>query len=142
MFLTRTPASSSSLFYLVLCAVLSGLTVARRRSVTHIMHAYGYLILRCLKNNGCQQKTARVSQRGRLTENKKESLPITYLPERQAFSHLSRVSTYRAEIFPPSIGSISPKAGLIGWRVYSILPVSGFFLRTSFLSVTPRSSWY
>ena len=60
----------------------------------------------------------------------------------QAFSHLSRVSTYIPEIFPPSMGSMSPKAGLIGWRVYSILPVSGFFLRTSFLSVTPRSSWY
>ena len=28
------------------------------------------------------------------------------------------------EILPPSIGSMSPKLGLMGWRVYSILPVS------------------
>ena len=48
------------------------------------------------------------------------------------------VSIYITEILPPSMGSMPPKAGLMGWRVYSILPVSGFFLRTSFLSVTPR----
>ena len=56
---------------------------------------------------------------------------------RQAFSQRSSVSTYTPEILPPSIGSMSPKLGLMGWRVYSILPVSGFFLRTSFFERHP-----
>ena len=90
----------------------------------------------------CSRRSSPVNSLGRTDPAEHERMLSHHIVDvnnmillRQAFSHLSSVSTQMPEILPPSMGSMSPKSGLMGWRVYSISPVSGFFLYDSILRV-------
>lgn len=72
MFLSWTPSYSPPCSAWPFAPCLFGWPSGECELASLFVYVCGCPALRCLKNNGWQQKTARVSQRGRLTENKKE----------------------------------------------------------------------